>query len=431
MDLKSLRAYVANVLDYNPDNETYKVQIDQLLNDAYDMLVNAEPWPWAQQEEVVTVRPDVPVTVTFTNGLASFTVPAGGLDDSMDGHYIEIPGAPQPIRIGWIESATVGWLTGVFDGATVTVAGNVVYRYLHLPTTAQETMQVLMRDTNNNASPSPVGVMVPLLRGQDEMLNLSFGTVGTPQTWVPADPDFIPTPRGVTGVALTPSIGQGARTVDIAMTYLWGGRESGLSPYKTYTLTATDLVTLTPPANPGATPFYRRYYVRCPGLGLNGWYRLRDVLTKQSDVSPLGGVTLTPALSQATLEGEAFALLEPRYKSSPAGIGRRIRPYPRQAVKTEITVRSITRPRRLEEDFDTSIVPVENRVVLAQMALEKACLKHDQAALSQVYASKANDIIRKMAATYLIEKSSRIIKGGWNDGLNRWYDRNGPLTFTP
>ena len=65
------------------------------------------------------------------------------------------------------------------------------------------------------------------------------------------------------------------------------------------------------------------------------------------------------------------------------------------------------------------------------MALEKACLKHDQAALSQVYASKAMDIIRKMAATYLVEKSSRIIKGDWNRGLDRWFSRNGPLTFSP
>ena len=67
-DLRALREYVANVLDYDPNNDTYKRQIDRLLNEADRSIFLAKPFTFINKAVEVTAYTDRAATLAFTNG---------------------------------------------------------------------------------------------------------------------------------------------------------------------------------------------------------------------------------------------------------------------------------------------------------------------------------------------------------------------------
>ena len=61
-DLTSLREYVANVLDYDPTNPTYKKQLNKLLNEAERRIITEKLFTFAQVVKKIPVRADINVS---------------------------------------------------------------------------------------------------------------------------------------------------------------------------------------------------------------------------------------------------------------------------------------------------------------------------------------------------------------------------------
>ena len=69
MRLTDLRDMIANVVDYDPNVETYRTQINQLINDAYYRLFTTKVFTFAQKETIVKAYTDVDITdITLANG---------------------------------------------------------------------------------------------------------------------------------------------------------------------------------------------------------------------------------------------------------------------------------------------------------------------------------------------------------------------------
>ena len=78
MNLDALRDYCGSLLDYDPINPTYTAELTSFLNDAQQRLLGDRPWSFLITEQVIKTRTDVSLRLSFTNGNASASVPAGG-----------------------------------------------------------------------------------------------------------------------------------------------------------------------------------------------------------------------------------------------------------------------------------------------------------------------------------------------------------------
>lgn len=416
MNLADLRDFVANVLDYNVQGNTkYRAQVDSLLTDAHDRIITEKPFDFAQTEVELKARKDYKFTgtVTATSGSRTIGSSAGEFNSSMDGAILQIAG--REVTIGWVETGSVAYLLEEFGGTSTAYSGCfVVWRYLDLPQDLVSIMQIFKRSMTT--SPTNPGVMEALTQYEDEWQNLPLNDASLPRYWVPAEAIEVPAPRAASGVAAAAAApGQGARTLEVAMVNVWAGRESGLSSTKTtITLTDAQALTLTPEALTTYRPYYRRYYIRAPSLGLYAWRRAATS-TGVTDVAPTGGVTLTIPVSLTALQGENYINNNPRFNGN-GGNTRRVRLYPRQSEDSLYNLRYLQRPFLLCEDGDVPVVPPPHQVVLAYKALELALNKHDQQANSQLWARKCQAEMQALERRYLTQTPMRMIKGNWGAG---------------
>ena len=73
MNLADLRAFMGNLLDYDPTNVTYTNQLTDLLNDAQTRILTDRPWSFSIVEEDVETRTDVAVSLACANGSSQAT----------------------------------------------------------------------------------------------------------------------------------------------------------------------------------------------------------------------------------------------------------------------------------------------------------------------------------------------------------------------
>ncbi len=74
-DLRALREYVANVLDYDPTNPTYQTQVDRLLNEADRRICTEKLYTFAQVVADVELYADKSVTGVVIGAGGSITAP--------------------------------------------------------------------------------------------------------------------------------------------------------------------------------------------------------------------------------------------------------------------------------------------------------------------------------------------------------------------
>ena len=55
MNLKQMREYVSNILDYNPNVTQYKQEVDNILNQVYITHFCERPWEYAQRQHGIEV----------------------------------------------------------------------------------------------------------------------------------------------------------------------------------------------------------------------------------------------------------------------------------------------------------------------------------------------------------------------------------------
>jgi len=453
VNLADLRAYVGNLLDYDPTNSTYDGQLDALLNDAQTRLLTDRAWMFCQRESSVVVPTDVSATLNVTNGSA--TVAGAGFDFSpstvtpgsaWEGAAVTITdsnGLEGDYFVRYVSSANQLFLDRDFEGASGSYAVTVTQREVYLP---GDTATIMMVNDLETGTPTP---QFQLSKFQRDYGRLSRTLLGTPEAYLPSSGARVNAPRKARGVTVTtPGAGRGVRTLNIYMVNVTGpgaytpesygpgvsaGLESSLSAVMSITLQDNEELALAPETVPSSTGLYRRYYFTAPALGINAPQRLRHdgsggITAKTDTVAPPGGVTLVPDTRLSVLEGQAFQSASIRYQDA-NGVYPSFLLYPHPSADTEVSVRRLVAPRPMREETDIPLVPAAFAQAIAYAALEQVTLKHDNAALSAVYQRKRLTLTREMEARYLGQPPRRIQRG--SPDFRAFPNLFGPLVFTP
>jgi len=403
-DLKALREYVANVLDYDPTNPTYQTQVDRLLNEADRRICTEKLYTFAQVVVDEKVYADKAVTVTINAG-GRLTGPASTFEDWMEGHVIKIDGVEY--KIAWVVSDTEAYLTTV-PATAAAQAATVIYRWVHVP---QDCVQVMTLSRRSLAvTPSNPGQLSPITQYEDEWHNLPLGETGLPEMWVPGNPVGVNAPRLGVALSTTPGTSQGARTIEVAVVYENAGIISAISDIQTTTLTNTQKLRVTPAALPATTGLYRVVYLRAPTHGIDDWRRAQvDATGEVFKMNPTSTATVTVKASLDHLTSESYYLEE--RLTSPSGVADRLRLYPRQSTTMTLKLRYLADHRPMVEDNDTSIIPVAHRMIIAYRALYEVLVKHNNPSLAELYLKRYQTGLLQLERRYLSQPSRRLIKG--------------------
>ncbi len=412
-DLRSLREYVANVLDYSPTNPTYQRQLDRLLNEADLAITTSKAFTFVQKAVDVTVYADASETMSCTNGVQTVTTSGAFFEAWMVNQEVSLDDVTYTIV--YVASTTSARLERDFESTTASYTGTVINRYIDLPADCSTVLGIARR--TDALTPSNPGMLAPLSRYEDEWYNLPLGEVNLPTMWLYHDPAYLDGPRRNFDLAATTvGAGQGVRTLEFTSTYMRGGRESSHGEITTIALTDTQGPVLTPMLGLNNDGLLKRYYFRCPDLGFDAWRLLDDPNGSPGDMMELQPTDVTArtftGLRKADLDGSEQLYLNPRL-ANPDGFIQRVRLYPRQDQSYTFTVRYMQRHTPMVEDGDVSCVPPDQRMVIAYTALADVLIKHDNPTQAELYRRRADAMLLRIERRYLVTPSRRIVKGNW------------------
>ena len=447
MNLSALRDYCGSLLDYDPINPTYTAELTSFLNDAQQRLLGDRPWSFLVTEQVIKTRTDVSRSLVFTNGSASVTKPALAPalpvgTAALPGSVLELAtitvtdsaGLTDEYVVRFVQNTTTLHIDRPFAGASGTYTVTIKRRDVYLPADTAQVMAVL---DNSVGYPQEVSFLSKLDR---DCYLLDPDTLGTPESFLEGEAEYVPAPRSVRGIsAVTVPAGQGVRTVQVyqvnvrAPAYYGfdsypgysGGFESGLSPAMTFTLSDTQELQINPDVISSSSGLYRRYYFTCTDEGIDAPRRLRGATVDTVPPSGAGAFNASTALS--ALQSQNFDTITPRYQRTQSGAHRALQLYPHSSGDSELTVRRLVVPQDMEEAQDTPAVPSAYARVIAYEALAQLAIKADQAPLSVAFERKRAMIYQGMEQRYLGKPSRRIIK---NSAGGMYPTVFGPMTFT-
>jgi hypothetical protein len=405
MRLVDLRDMVANIVDYDPSVDTYRNQITNLLNDAYYSLFSTKPFTFAQKEEIVKAYADVSITVNTGNPVtAELTYTLGTVPYHWEGQIIEIEGVEY--TIAWVRAGSM-FLTEIPTVLSVSTAysGKVKFRYLDLPQDCIAIMNVAKRSMT--LTPQEPGMFTALARYEDEYYNLPLDEVNLPHYWIPADEYHVVSPKSV-GAISTSGVAAPTAAIEIAMSYVFAGRESALSTATSLTVDKA-VITILFDVLPNDSGYYRKIYIKNAASGYKGFRAIPTGTTYLVDPTSNTKNYNTPSFDSA------FEFGSTPYTESD-GTRQRIKLYPRQDKDYNITVRYMYRPKPLVNDNDTPELPSSSHQMLAYMALKEIFVKLDNLPQANLYERKAAQEMIKLEQRYLTQIPRRFVKRGMVDG---------------
>jgi hypothetical protein len=426
-DLKSLREFVANVLDYDPTSETYARQIDSLLNEAERSITGEKAFAFVQAQRDFPVYRDRTDTVSFDTS-RNYVTSTGALFEAWMVNQELLVGSTTYVIGGIIDS----WNAYIdrYADETVSATASVVHRYVDLPPEATSIMSISRR----TASGSSPGMLDPLPRFEDEWQNLPMDEPGLPWCWVPYEPAFIKGPRqGFTvATAAAAGPGRGVRTVEFCCTFIRNGRESPHGGIVSISATDSQEIVLTPMAINAVSGNQKRYYWRCPTEGYHA-FRLLDEpgTTNPMEIAP--GDVAPRTLSQLTVTSLAGGegLFDDTRLEHPDGWIQRVRLHPRQDADYTFTVRYMRNYPAMREDSDTSVIPPKFRVLIAYRALADALSKHGNETQAMLWEKKFRPKLLQLEDRFLpTARSQRVVKGGSWFGVGRERNKYTSLVHT-
>lgn len=402
MKLSEIREYIGNILDYQPNITTYNAQLNDVINDQYYKLFTEKPFVFAQKEQIIVARKDVDVTGLTITGTSVYAATAM-FDSTMAGNIFAV--GESEYEIAWVVSSTQIYLTTAFSGTSVS-SGTIRYRYLDMPSDMVEIVQVLKRAMQ--LSPTEPGRLIPVTRYEDEYYNLPLNEVNLPNYWIQYDDYTLLPPKAPNITEYSTIGGKGNRTLEFALTYVYAGRESALSPSTTLTLTDTEIATWTPVARPNTSGRYYKLYCRNPDFS-NKWFHIPELSGGVASIYSPTYSTATNFEVKASDFDDNFILTYGTHNQAD-GNYQRIRLYPRQDLNYDMTVRYMYRPKRLLDSEDTPEFPSAHHQILAYMALREIFIKHDNNAQAELYAKKSAQEMLKMEQRYLNNIAKRYVK---------------------
>ena len=415
MNLKDLREYIANVIDYDPSaNADYNKQVDSIINHYYRMLFSSKEFTFAQKEVKVEVYKDQTVSATATYNMSSklTTLYATlGLPAWAEGNIVEIEGVEYDVLYNEPGNSNECFVEG---NVSYTGAKSIRFknRFIRLPVDCVALLQVGRQSMT--IAPSAVGRYVPMTRFEDEYYNMPLDEVNIPNYWIIQDDFMLTAPVVPPIVAVHASTaGKGVRTVRCAQTYLkWekngtaGEVESGLSPFSDpIELADNQILQITYPALPNNKPYARRVYIIDDSTSpkFKGVYEINKV-------DPGFASTQLVEFTETEFSNGTFVLNNEQFKY-PEGYRQQLRLYPRQNEDFELSVRYIYNPTQLVEDTDTPELPQSHQICLAYACLWDILNKHDNLSLGGIYKKKYMAEVIKMEQRFLTQKPRRFVKG--------------------
>ena len=421
--LSDLRAAVAANLNYDPANDSYEVDLDRKINAAQVKVLGSHRWSFAQRETLVTVFPDYTeagIPVVLGQDFVDLSLIPADFRRAIDGHTLFLTSSTnvqsQTYNISFADLAGIRvYLTSPITQATGTYTVTVQYREIALPGDTASVEGLLDLSVG---IPEPQRAMTKLNR---DVIRLDPNTTGRSLYFIPSTSVKTPTPRAVSGVATVAGVAQGVRTIYVFQTFSLAGRESALSAPVEYKLTDIQTLTFTAPAIQPSTGLYRKFYFSCPQAGIK-----RPVLVDASvpeGVDPLGGVTLAPDLSLATISSEDYLTSTIPYMA--LGSYQRFNLWPHPALVTQYQVRIQVLPQPMIEDGDAPLIPPDAAQVIEYEATSTNAIRLDNPSLGKMYRELRDGAYRQMSQTYLMQSTAPVVMMGASGSTK------GPISLGP
>lgn len=410
MNLSEMRSMVGSIVDYDPNVQTYRDEVNQILNQIYLEFFTDRPWSFAQDTLDLQVYKDaIDSTGTLSAGSSTVTVATGGffLSSWMQGMILEIGNTTNDNGEYVIQTIVSGTQVILEDFTAVdNIAGTasitVKQRYIDMPEDCVMPVSIGIRDVIQG----PHTHFYALSQLRDEQLNLLLSITGLPTDWVLYDDVSLMQPVTAASLGLS---GSGtfteAGTYYAKYTFIEGTRESAPSPEASVEVTASTQINASglqsTGANSGTT---KRMYLRTPAS--KAYYHVSN-----ADVGSAGSTLNNMALDGAYLS-KGTRLPEH------GGNYQRVRLYPRQDTNYKINVRYLRRPPMLIEDTDTPDFPVVHHRYLVYRACEELFVKHDNLSHSEMYRKKADAELLKIEQRFLTSGAQMWVKEAFTQDAN-------------
>ena len=448
MNLKQMREYVANILDYNPQIKQYKDEVDNVLNQVYVTHFMERPWEYAQKELDINIYADRTSSwLTWTRGvriatpadnienemIAPFQIfepLASGADitankeykilarhDSAGSAYATLTDPAKPLEYNQVSDTLPNNLT------TETISGKLKHRHIVLPPDLVDVLSVGLRGRQS-------GFRQPffnIARYEDEKMGLDLDEVAVPTNFIQTDNIHIPAPR--VKATLYNMGGGGNLTItagyyEVAYTFVLktGSPSRGIFDLE-------------------SAPIFcgEQYWDAGIKLGVTGLEQT-DVLVGNLPTEVFRGLrkkvyVKTPdvdhyvLVSNTTLaedQGNTTSILPNgidfssplRFQSLPkllehSGDYQTFRLYPRQDADYVAKLRYMFRPAELRDDQDAPAMPTETHLFLCYGAIAELFNKHNNTGQAQIYEQKAKKELMKIENRFLTQKSKSHIMQGY------------------
>ena len=407
MNLAEMRTMVGSIVDYDPNVQTYRDEVNRILNELYLDFFTDRPWKFAQETEEVQVYKDVTIT-DGQIGIGANTVTAAAGTPFlpwMNGAIVEIQGAAD-VDNGEYEiikaTNTILYLEGFSASAnTNNLTITVKQRFIDMPEDCSEVLAIGIRSPTSGTQAH----FDYLSRARDEELSLLLSSTGLPTDWLIYDDVTMTQP------VLPPVLdadGSGTRwstvgTYYVHYTFVSKNRESAPSPVASATGTTGNWqLDLSNIQNTGANSgILKRFYLRTTTN--SAFYQVTN--------ADLDEVTTTID----DLNVAADHLVNARRLPENDGHYKRVRLYPRQDTDYLVEVRFVYRPDRLIEDTDVPEFPPDHHRYLVYRACQELFVKHDNLQHSELYRRKADAELVRIQNLYLSEGAGYWIKQGYRE----------------
>ena len=406
MNLAEMRSMVGSIVDYDPNVQTYKDEVNRIINELYLDFFTDRPWKFAQETQEIQIYKDVTVTAcAIAVGANTLIKLTPSFSDWMEGAIVEISGATVAADNGEYviakSAATTLYLEG-FSGSTAeTVTAKIKQRFIDMPEDCSEVLSIGIR----NPTQGTKAHFDYLSRARDEELALLLSSTGLPTDWLIYDdvtmnqPVLQPTLVANAAGTTWSEVG----TYYVHYTFVHKNKESAPSPVATATGTTGNWrLDISNIQNTGTNSgIFKRFYLRTTTN--SAFYQVSN-----ADINEA-------AVSATDLNVAVDYLINARRMPENDGHYKRVRLYPRQDTDYLIEARFVYRPDRLIEDTDVPEFPPDHHRYLVYRACQELFVKHDNLQHSEMYRRKADVELLRIENLYLSEGAGYWIKNGYRE----------------
>lgn len=413
--LTELVQRVHDQLDFDPDLQQYKDSVVRRINHHYLEVCDNDHWLFLQKKTDVSLKKKVEGSATKTITIDSATprrVKGSGTSfvSAMEGQTFTGPDGVE-MTIGSVEDSTVLFLTDKYAAGAVSGSADwsIQFTRYALPNDCIEALGFMDRDDDR-------GRLRFIDRRREEIEFLDIDDTGEPFVVIEDDHLSMRPPFRAPILAPTKptSPGAGLETgvkYEYRYTFLYEGRESPPSPPSTVTLLGPDLA----------------IFVQ----GLEDTQYIHSGAKKDSrkqkriyrrDVTNQGRYFKVADVESGDLVHTDEELL-PSYAEDYDHVIYFIENGPRQMARfwytadsdRDFEVRYHYRPPRMQADSDHPVFPVQYHQLLAYRVMQDIMLQHGAVAQSQLWAKRAEAMLKQMRNRYLSRTDRKFVRRGFDN----------------